>query len=88
MKTISDKQYDVPRTTGHTTDRGRWTDGVVLTPSGIVRVYSEAGFTVMQLICFGQLWEREVRGGPRYSGRGLATIAARFADDVATGLPF
>jgi hypothetical protein len=68
---------------------GNWTEGDVLTPDGIVSVYSQDGestrdrHTRLDFVAHGRLYMRHING-KCYSHRGLVTIAARFAAEMVS----
>jgi hypothetical protein len=65
--------------------------GVVITRDGVVDVYSQGGedgmvpSTTMTFAMAGRMYSRTFK--KRYSKRGLATVAARFAAEIAEGQP-
>ena len=61
-----------------------WYLGDVMTPNGIVKIYSATRVTELAIIADGVLYRREWRKGflPQY----LVTLATRFAADVVGGL--
>lgn len=63
---------------------GSWWDGEVVTPQGIVSVYSDERYTRLDFVYGGRLYMRNDRGGKR-TERGLAILAGRFAREIAGG---
>jgi len=68
---------------------GNYLEGSVFTQHGIVYVYSQGGVfngvtdsphTTLQIVVRGRLYSRDIHR--RYTLRGLATIANRFARDL------
>lgn len=69
-----------------TNERYGFFHGVVTTPSGMVKVYSQdAGrpYTVLQTFHNNRLYSRRVRKS--FTKRGLAIIAHRFVKEVVAG---
>lgn len=61
--------------------RGTYTDGNVVTPYGIVQVYSQDEFTIMTFVIEGRMYRREWKRG--YTERGLVRLAKQFAKEYA-----
>jgi hypothetical protein len=80
-------QSKVGRNCGRIEQRGEGDsahlDGIVATRYGFVRVYSTEGFTSLRFIYNGV--ERGAIIGREFTRIGLATVAGRFAFDVAMG---
>ncbi|KPU94735.1 hypothetical protein APR50_10680 [Variovorax paradoxus] len=83
---FTETTYRVVRTDGygvhkHSNDNGDvWLEGVVRTPHGFLRVYSEERRTSISLIHDGyevtRVWERG------FQHRALVTLARRFAEEM------
>jgi hypothetical protein len=58
----------------------KFKEGCVLTPQGIVQVYSQEGYTRMWFVYGGRTYGRHFNKG--YSERYLATLAHRFAKEI------
>lgn len=66
-------------------DAGRewYSVGFRATPLGIVGLYTQPDFVRLTFVYRGRQYERHI--AETLSERGLATVAGRFARDVATG---
>jgi hypothetical protein len=65
-----------------------YVEGCVLTPNGIVAVYSQGSekdvpSTNLDFVWEGRLYSRTIKR--RYTQRGLVTVANRFADEIRGG---
>ncbi|HYX18341.1 MAG TPA: hypothetical protein VE944_29040 [Nostoc sp.] len=66
----------------HVVSGGRYTDGVVTTPFGFVRVYAEANFWALEFIWSGKSYHFGTRCKELPSDRALTRRASRFAKEV------
>ncbi|MEH1926818.1 hypothetical protein [Nostoc sp.] len=66
----------------HTVSSGKYTDGVVTTPFGFVRVYAEATFWALEFIWSGKSYHFGARCKELLSDRTLTCRASKFAKEV------
>lgn len=84
MKTVEKKLSFSNRVINATIDiaDGDVRIGVIMTPKGYVKVYTQDGFTSLSFLHKGKRKGRYIYGGRKYTSRGLSTIAHRFIKEV------
>lgn len=88
MTKIRDESYKITHAHGlglmsHTTARGNWTDGGVVTKFGIVDIYIDEERARMDFVCRGRHHIRSV--SKAVTKRGIVTMANRFAMQISSG---